>query len=427
MSPWIRAPRPLAAPTLLVVGALAGGCGSTAKPATDPALTELSDDASDRDPVTDDDLTDAGSSDTDGSTATDGSTTDDVTDTSTDTDTGTDTDDDDDEDDDGSSSGTTDPCPPDVECIDTVPFVVTDTTTGAASTFDAYSCSPSTDESGPEQVYEVILDEAGYLATEVYGLPDGVDVDVHVLASLDADDCVDRGHWTAGALLMPGTYYVVVDSWVDGSGDVKDGEYTLGVNVTHRDAFEGWGLDADVLERGLFAFDEAWFDGETDTFVYGLIDFSMPSDLRRFFVMDLLTGDMLFDEYVSHGEGSSDPNDIRMASDFSNIHESHQSSLGMMRAAETYYGSWGYSLRLDGLDPVYNDQVRSRAIVIHPADYTTESFVNTYGYTGRSWGCPAVDPAISADLIDTIADGALVLSYGETNDFLTDGKYMPGF
>jgi hypothetical protein len=322
---------------------------------------------------------------------------------------------------------TTDGCPAGVICVDTFPYVDTSTTTGAVSSFDSYSCAPSTDESGPEVVYEVQLDEAGFLATEVYGLPAGVDVDVHVLDALDPDACVDRGHWAAGALMMPGTYYVVVDSWVDGSGVAYDGDYTVGINVVTRDTFEADGLDPVVLERALWAFDGAWFDDQTDRFIYGVIDFGMPSTLPRMFIMDLLTDEMIYAVHTTHGEGSGDPNDITMASTFSNVHESHQSSLGMVKAAETYYGTWGYSLRLDGLDPIYNDQVRSRAIVIHPADYATQDFVDDYGYLGRSWGCPAVDPAISAGLIDTIADGALLLAYYPSNDFLSAGRYISGY
>lgn len=326
--------------------------------------------------------------------------------------------------------GTTEPtdgCPAGVVCIEAFPYTGSSTTTGAPSTLDGYSCAADIDESGPEVVYQVVLDQPGYLATEVWGMSGDTDVDVHILESMSAGDCVDRGHWTAGSLMMPGTYYVVVDSWVDNTGDAKDGAFSLDVNVTTPDDYASYGLDRDVFERALFAFDEAWFDGETDTFVYGVIDFSMPSDLRRFFVMDLVRGEMLFDEFVAHGEGSGDPTDVRYASSFSNIHESHQSSLGMVRVAETYYGSYGYSVRLDGLDPIYNDQVRGRAIVIHPAEYSTQDFVDTYGYTGRSWGCPAVDPAISGDLIDTIADGALILKYSDAQNFLFDGRFMPGF
>ena len=220
----------------------------------------------------------------------------------------------------------------------------------------------------------------------------------------------------------------MVDSWADGSGDVKDGDYSLDLNLSTPDDYTAYGLDRDVFERALFAFDGAWFAGETDSLVYGLIDFTLPSDQRRFFVMDLVRGEMLFDEYVSHGEGSGDPNDIRYASTFSNIHSSHQSSLGMVRVAETYEGAYGYSVRLDGLDPRYNDQVRGRAIVIHAAEYATEDFVRTYGYTGRSWGCPAVDPEISADLIDTLhIDDSLILTYSDAHDFLSDGRFMPGF
>ena len=330
----------------------------------------------------------------------------------------------------GGSTGTTpteDPCPPGVICVDSFPYTDDNTTTGAAATLDGYSCSPSTDESGPEVVYQVELTEAGFLAAEVYDLPAGVDVDVHVLEAIDADACVDRGHWAAGALMMPGTYYVVVDTWVDGSGVPYDGDYTLGLHVTTRDDYTSYGLEPDVLERALWAFDGAWFDDETDRFVYGVIDFSLPSTVPRMFIMDLLTGEMLFDVHTTHGEASGDPNDITMASSFSNIHESHQSSLGMVRAAETYYGTYGYSLRLDGLDPSFNDNVRDRAIVIHPADYATQDFVDTYGYLGRSWGCPAIDPAISEALISTIADGSLVLAYYPSADFLSGGRFISGY
>ena len=46
---------------------------------------------------------------------------------------------------------------------------------------------------------------------------------------------------------------------------------------------------------------------------------------------------------------------------------SHQTSLGLFRTADTYVGSNGYSLRLDGLEPGVNDRARERAIVMHGA------------------------------------------------------------
>ena len=327
------------------------------------------------------------------------------------------------------STSTTDPagCAPGLICVDQFPFTDGSSTTGSPATLDGYSCASTINESGPEVVYEVVLAETGFLAAELSDLGAGVDVDLHLLEALDAGACIDRGHWSSGALLAPGTYYVVVDSWVDSAGDAKDGAYTLDLNLTTPDAFVGYGLDADVLELGLWAFDDAWFAGETDRLVYGILDFSLPSDERRMFIIDLVTGDMLFDVHASHGIGSQDPGDLTMASSFSNVSGSNASSLGMVRAAETYFGSNGYSLRLDGLDNGFNGNVRDRAIVIHPAEYATPDFVATYGYLGRSQGCPAVDPDISDALIDTLADGALMLAYYPDNDFLSRGRFVEGF
>ena len=97
---------------------------------------------------------------------------------------------------------------------------------------------------------------------------------------------------------------------------------------------------------------------------------------------------------------------------------------GLVRAAEIYYGSKGRSMRLDGLEPAYNDNDRMRAIVIHGADYATQSFVDTYGYLGRSWGCPAVDPAVNDDILDTLTDGALVMKYWDDPTWLAQSTYL---
>ena len=58
-------------------------------------------------------------------------------------------------------------------------------------------------------------------------------------------------------------------------------------------------------------------------------------------------------------------------------------------AADTYVGSNGYSLRLDGLEPGFNAHARERAIVMHGAPYVNAQLASTQGRIGRSWGCPA--------------------------------------
>jgi hypothetical protein len=318
-------------------------------------------------------------------------------------------------------------CPQGVICVDTFPWSGSDDTSTGVSNFDAYACAPSTDESGPEIVYRVQLAEEGFLALHLDGMPSGVDVDVHLLRSMDPDDCIDRGHWDSGALLPAGTYYVVADSWVNDSGVVKDGAYTLTMGHTTPDAFTGHGLREHVLDAALYAFDTAWFMGATDRLEYTLIDFELPSTDHRLWVLDLVTGSLLFDELVTHGEGSSHATDLRLAVTFSNIEGSHQSSIGLIRTSEVYYGGTGRSLRLDGLETGVNDAVRRRAIVLHRGDYATQSFVNQYGYLGRSWGCTVIDPAVIDDIIDTIHSGSLMFVYYPDSDWMNGSTYLAGY
>ncbi len=322
------------------------------------------------------------------------------------------------------STETEEDCPRGVICVDALPYVDVNSTTGATAEIDSYVCSPNTDESGPEVVYQVELVEDGFLALSLSDLPAGVDVDVHLLQNFDPHTCIDRGHWDAAALLTAGTYYVVVDSWVDSGGDVMDGAYTLDIVQTTYSQYEVDELDTDVLATALLAFDTAWKQGDTYKLEYGILDYTMPSTVPRFFILDLRYGVMLSAELASHGSGSQDPNDMTMAAGLSNTPDSHASSMGLVRAAETYVGGKGLSMRLDGLEPGFNDNDRSRAIVVHGADYATQSFVNNYGYLGRSWGCPAVDPAVVDGVIDTLADGALLLKYWDDPAWLSGSTYL---
>jgi len=318
-------------------------------------------------------------------------------------------------------------CPTGVICVDTFPWSQSDDTSTGVDNFDAYACSPSTDESGPEVVYQVQLAEEGFLALHLDGMPADVDVDVHLLRSLDPDDCIDRGHWDAGALLEAGTYYVVADSWVNDSGVEKDGAYTLTMGHTTSDAFTGYGLREHVLDAALYAFDTAWFMGATNRLEYTLIDFELPSTEHRQWVLDLATGSLLFDDLVTHGEGSSHATDLRLAVTFSNIEGSHQSSIGLIRTAEVYYGSTGRSLRLDGLEAGVNDAVRRRAIVLHRGTYSTQAYVNQYGYLGRSWGCTVLDPDIADDVIDVISAGSLMFVYYPDSDWMNGSTFLAGY
>lgn len=139
----------------------------------------------------------------------------------------------------------------------------------------------------------------------------------------------------------------------------------------------------------------------------GVIDYSQPSTRPRLWVFDLDAQRLLFEEWVAHGRNTGQDR----ARQFSNEAGSYMSSLGGFVTEEPYVGHNGYSLRMRGLEPGFNDRARERAIVIHGAPYVSQDLIRSQGRLGRSLGCPAVRPAIARALIDTIRDGAFVFAY----------------
>jgi hypothetical protein len=151
-----------------------------------------------------------------------------------------------------------------------------------------------------------------------------------------------------------------------------------------------------------------------------VIDFSKPSTEKRLWVYDLRSRALLFHEHVAHGRGSG----ANMATSFSNVPESNQSSLGLFRTAEPYIGKHGLSLRLDGLEPGINDRARDRAIVIHGADYVNAATAKAQGRLGRSLGCPAVRPDVAKSLITAVKDGGLLFAYYPQQSWLSASTYL---
>lgn len=168
------------------------------------------------------------------------------------------------------------------------------------------------------------------------------------------------------------------------------------------------GLSDEKLAAALRAYGRADERGLVANPRLTIIDYSLPSTQRRLWVIDPTTGAVLMRELVAHGQGSGD----NVATRFGNTNDSHRTSLGVFRTAETYSGKHGYSLKLDGHDPGVNDAARRRAIVIHAADYVSDAFARARGRIGRSHGCPAVNPGVSRRLIDEIRGGSIVVSFG---------------
>jgi hypothetical protein len=145
-----------------------------------------------------------------------------------------------------------------------------------------------------------------------------------------------------------------------------------------------------------------------------IIDFSLPSTEKRLWVIDVKNRKVLFHELVAHGRNSGE----NVAGKFSNVANSNMSSLGFYLTGETYSGKHGLSLYLDGIDGEFNNMARSRAIVIHGADYVSEDFIRANGRLGRSFGCPALSTVSCKTIIETISNGSCLFIYYPDEEYL---------
>lgn len=132
-----------------------------------------------------------------------------------------------------------------------------------------------------------------------------------------------------------------------------------------------------------------------------IIDFSKHSGQRRFFVINVTTGEVEA-VHTAHGV-NSDPDDDGHATVYSNRVNSLMSSIGFAIVAETYHGKYGYSVRLDGLQDS-NSRVRERAVVIHRSDYVNPN----RSLMGMSWGCPALAKPVTDAIVNKIHGGSLL-------------------
>ncbi|KAA9339788.1 murein L,D-transpeptidase catalytic domain family protein [Hymenobacter busanensis] len=164
------------------------------------------------------------------------------------------------------------------------------------------------------------------------------------------------------------------------------------------------GLSATVLRNALIGYYNLRRRGLASKPVLTIIDFGRSSRLNRLWVIDLAKQRLLFHTLVAHGKNTGE----EFAKAFSNTAGSEQSSVGFYLTQQTYQGKHGLSLKLRGMDPQFNSNAASRAVVVHGAEYVCQDFIRQHGRLGRSQGCPALPPEQSAAIIKTIQGGSVI-------------------
>ncbi|MBK0379143.1 murein L,D-transpeptidase catalytic domain family protein [Mucilaginibacter segetis] len=241
--------------------------------------------------------------------------------------------------------------------------------------------------------------------------------------------------WIFSTLLL---FAVTVISWRPASNsDIINtntkSSVTVNGKLTAKELFEQYvsdiyqtanlqqaGLNLAVFQKAVTGYTNLKLSNKLDqnSSIITVVDFTKSSKIKRMWIIDMLNKHLILNTWVAHGQGSG--GDI--AKEFSNNNESHQSSLGFYLTNEVYFGKHGRSLRLDGLDAGINSSARARGIVIHAADYVSQSAINQLGRLGRSFGCPAVSPEVSETVINTIKGKNMFFING--NDVNYDSKYL---
>lgn len=120
-----------------------------------------------------------------------------------------------------------------------------------------------------------------------------------------------------------------------------------------------------------------------------LVDFSIHSGKRRFFVWDLKGDSIKYASLCAHGYGKDGTPSKPV---FSNVPGSLCSSLGKYKIGIRAYSKWGINVhyKLHGLEPT-NDNAFKRIVVLH--SYTPLPAAEIYPLhlpLGMSQGCPVI-------------------------------------
>ena len=125
-----------------------------------------------------------------------------------------------------------------------------------------------------------------------------------------------------------------------------------------------------------------------------IIDYTKPIDDVRLFVVDMEKSNIVLRSTVAHARNSG----LMFATNYSNEFYTNKSSPGDYQTKGTYFGGFGYSMRLKGLESI-NNNAEKRLIIFHS---------NRLMRTKYSWGCFATPEETNKKIIDMVKNGCLV-------------------
>jgi L,D-transpeptidase catalytic domain len=186
---------------------------------------------------------------------------------------------------------------------------------------------------------------------------------------------------------------------------------------------ENYGLEMDAFQYAVTGYNYLRSKKIINTTILSIVDFTKASTKKRLYVLDMKNKKVLYHTLVAHGQASGQD----MATSFSNVPESLQSSLGFYKTANTYDGKNGFSLVLQGLENGVNNNAEGRSIVMHGAPYVSQEYINETGSLGRSWGCPAVSEKLAKPIIGKIKGGSCLFVYSANKQYLKTSKFLKSF
>lgn len=113
---------------------------------------------------------------------------------------------------------------------------------------------------------------------------------------------------------------------------------------------------------------------KTDNDYVVVVDYDLPIFVDRFFVFNSRTKKLEFSSMVGHAYRSG----VIKPRFFSNEKGSNRTSYGTYKVGKNYYGKFGKSVKLHGLENT-NSNAYNRAIVVHKASYGKYGVLYSHG------------------------------------------------